>query len=337
MIKPLFFKDNILYILDQRELPFKETYIKCKTYSDVIYCIKNMVIRGAPAIGIAGGYGVLLAVKEAKSNRIKNFIKKVKKLLLSTRPTAYNLFYVVDRLTKKIFESPVSSKSILYKITLKELNKIIQENRKALFKIVKEGVKLIEKNSNVLTHCNTGVLACVDYGTALGIIIEAYKKRKINLVYVDETRPLLQGARLTVYELARSKVPYCLITDNMAAYLMQNNLIDCIIVGADRIANNGDTANKIGTYNLAVLASYHKIPFYVAAPFSTIDTKISCGKEINIEFRNENELKYIRKKLITFEDAKVLNPSFDITPAELITAIITERGIYRYPYDFSRF
>ncbi|MEM4368067.1 MAG: S-methyl-5-thioribose-1-phosphate isomerase [Candidatus Anstonellales archaeon] len=334
---PFFWKDNILYILDQRQLPFKKKYIKCTSYKDVVKCIKDMNIRGAPAIGLVGAYALVLAIKEADKKNIYDFIKLASQEIVASRPTAYNLSYCVNKLKKDIFSFyPSNNKDEIFREILKKANLLKEENKKNLLKIVEYGVKLIKKNSTILTHCNTGPLACGNVGTALGIIINAYYRKKINHVFVDETRPYLQGAKLTVLELDTAKVPYTLITDNMAAFVIKEKKVDCVIVGADRIARNGDTANKIGSYNLAILCRYHKIPFYVAAPFSSIDINIPSKEHIKIEFRSSKEVKYINDKLITLKQANVLHPAFDLTPACLITAIITERGIFKYPYDFSK-
>jgi methylthioribose-1-phosphate isomerase len=333
---PFFWKDAHLYILDQRKLPFKKFYIKCKTYRDVISCIKNMAVRGAPAIGIVSGYGMFLAIENFKNGDFKKYIEDVAKEFISCRPTAYNLTYVVNKVKDYIYSLKLEkpTKKDLLKI-FKKVEEIREGNKRSLQKIVKFGLRVLKKNSCVLTHCNTGALACGDIGTALGIIIEGYKRGKVKYVYVDETRPYLQGARLTMFELMDAGVPCCMITDNMAGYVIKEKKVDCIIIGADRIAKNGDTANKIGSYSLAILAKYHNIPFYVVAPTSSIDKNIESGKEIKIEYRDEDEVKYINGKLITLKNAKVIHPTFDVTPAELITAIITEEGIFRYPYEFS--
>ncbi len=333
---PFFWKNSHLFILDQRKLPFKNFYIKCKTYQDVINCIKNMAVRGAPAIGVVSGYGMFLAVMNFKKGDFKRYIENVAKEFISCRPTAYNLSYVVDKIKDYIYSLNIKeklTKNDLSKI-FKKVEEIREENKKALQKIVEFGLKILEKNSCVLTHCNTGALACGDIGTALGVIIEGYKRGKVKYVYVDETRPYLQGARLTMFELMNAGVPCCMITDNMAGYVIKEKKVDCIIIGADRIARNGDTANKIGSYTLAILAKYHNIPFYVVAPTSSIDKNIKSGKDIKIEYRDESEVKYVNGKLITLKNAKIIHPAFDVTPAELITAIITEEGIFRYPYNF---
>lgn len=338
-IHPFLWKNSCLYILDQKMLPFKKIYKRCISYKEVVLCIKNMTIRGAPAIGLVGGWGVVLALKEAVKKKLNKekfvkFVKQAVKEIISSRPTAYNLSYVVNRLQDIILAKKDCGLDKLYNMVIYEMEKLEEENRNSMIKIVEFGLQLLKNNSIVLTHCNTGALACGEIGTALGIIVEGYKKGKVKHVYVDETRPYLQGARLTMFELMSEGVPCSLITDNMAAYVVKEKQVDCIIIGADRIARNGDTANKIGSYNLAIIAKYHNIPFYVVAPFSSIDTQISSGDEIKIEQRSDKEVKYVNSKLITLKDAKVFHPAFDVTPAELITAIITERGVFNYPYKF---
>ena len=338
-IKTLFFKNRKLYILNQKLLPNKIQYVVCKKSKDIIYAIKNMIIRGAPAIGIAAAFGIAIASKEKNFNSFsqqKKYIIKTAKKLLETRPTAVNLKWAVERMLSKLKQYAESCLSItdLQNQLLAEAKKVLQEDIITNRKIAKNGVKLLKKNSVVLTHCNAGALACGGVGTALGIIIEAYHRKRIKMVYVDETRPYLQGARITTLELKLKGVPFTLITDNMAGYIMKTEKIDAIIVGADRIAKNGDTANKIGTYTLAVLAEAHKIPFYVAAPTSTIDKNIKTAKEIPIEERSIQEVVKISGIKIAPDGIKVRHPAFDITPSKLITAIITEKGIFRYPYRF---
>ncbi len=333
-LSPFYWKEDTIYVLDQRKLPFKKEYLKCSSYKDVALCIKDMVVRGAPVIGLVGGYGMVLALKESNKKNFKKIVKKAANLLISTRPTAYNLSYVVNEMKKYILENYKTYKENIFEVAYKKIEEIRQQNYNSMLNIAKFGASLIKPNSVVLTHCNTGPLACGDIGTALGIIIEAHRQGKIKEVFVDETRPYLQGAKLTMLELQLAKVPCTLITDNMAAYVIKEKKVDCIIVGADRIAKNGDTANKIGTYNLAILAKFHNIPFYVAAPTSTIDSNADSAGSIKIEYRSEKEVKYVNGKLITFKNAKVLHPAFDVTPAELISAIITDKGVFKYPYNF---
>ncbi len=336
-IKTLFWKDNFLYILDQKKLPFKISYVKCKTYIDVARCIKNMVIRGAPAIGVSSGYGFALGLKNLSTKNYNDFICRVNKIaknLVSTRPTAVNLFWAVERIRKYAIDIYNEKDNNIFEKVLLEAKKIHNEDIVCNTKISKTGAKLIKRDATILTHCNAGSLATSSVGTALGVIIEAYNQGKVKKVFVDETRPYLQGARLTMFELMKSGVPCELITDNMAGFVIKNRNVDYVIVGADRIARNGDTANKIGTYSLSILAKYHKIKFFVVAPTSTIDTSIEDGTKIPIEERSEEEVKYINKKLITLKGAQVYNPAFDITEAKNISAIITEKKVFTYPYKF---
>ncbi len=354
-LEPFYFErqDNCLYVLNQKILPLKIEYVRCVTCEDVVKSIKDMTVRGAPVIGLVAGYGFVLGIKEffdhyAKRlsedqiNKKKFFLKYISDLeskLVSTRPTAVNLSWTVNKI-KSFLITKLNSTNISRKIitlVLAEMKNIHQEIISQNLKISKLGYKLISKQKDkcvILTHCNAGTLATGGVGTALGIITELHRHKKIKTVYVTETRPYMQGARLTMFELISQGVPCELICDNMAGFVMKNKQVDCVIVGADRIAKNGDTANKIGTYSLSILAKYHNIPFYVAAPSSTIDTSISDGDKIVIEERSEEELKIVNGKLITLKNAKVYHPAFDITPAKLISAIITEKKVYRYPYKF---
>ncbi len=330
-IKPIEFKDNLLILIDQRKLPKKEEYFICKNYKDAIYAIKEMVVRGAPAIGVTAAYGIGLYVinENSKENLLKNF-DTICKEIADTRPTAVNLFWAIEKMRKKFEELKDKSLSEIKVEMLNEANKLFNEDIEINKKIGENGAKLIKDNSNILTHCNAGALATAGYGTALGVIRSAFYSGKNIHVYVDETRPFLQGSRLTAWELMKENIPCTLICDNMAGFLMKLRKIDSIIVGADRIASNGDTANKIGTYTLAVLAKKHNIPFYVAAPYSTFDFNIKTGKEIPIEERPGIEITEMFTKDSAPEGVKTFNPAFDVTDAELITAIITEREIL-YP------
>ena len=314
MVKTLYWKSGRLYILDQRLLPSKIKYVPCSSYQDVARCIKDMAIRGAPAIGVAAAYGMAIAAAR------RNDIRKAARELAATRPTAVNLFWAIERM-KRVEGGPEK--------LLAEAHKIYREDISINKKIGAFGAKLLKKNSVVLTHCNAGALATAGYGTALGVIRTARKQGKIKLVYVDETRPYLQGARLTAWELKQEKIPYCLITDNMAGHMMNTCPIKAVIVGADRVAANGDAANKIGTYSLSILAKYHNIPFYVAAPSSTIDLKTKTGRDIKIEERSVDEVTFINGKLIAPKGTTARHPGFDVTPAKNITAIITEFGAFK--------
>jgi len=324
--------NNRVELIDQRLLPEKERYVKCLTDKDIHMAIKTMKIRGAPAIGVAGAYGVYLGIRKSNAKDFRMFKKELDrtiKYLAGSRPTARNLFWALERVEERVGKNTGALVKKLKRIVLDEAHAILAEDRKTCRSIGRYGKELIAKGSRILTHCNAGGLATVDYGTALGVIFSA--RKKIKRVYVDETRPILQGARLTVWELMKAEIPTTLICDNMAASLMAKKEIDAVIVGADRIAANGDTANKIGTYNLGVLARYHKVPFYVAAPVSTFDLSMISGAEIPIEERSSSEVKKMGGKYLTVRDVDVRNPAFDVTPAKLITAIITERGIIWKP------
>ena len=325
-------KNNYVELIDQRLLPDKLHYVKCKTAKDIYDAIKKLKIRGAPAIGVAAAYGAYLGVRESKAKTFNAFCKELHKVVIyvaSARPTARNLFWALERMAERVNEDQKKSIDQIKLNMLKEAHKILDEDNRICLRIGTNGAKLIKKGSTLLTHCNAGGLATASYGTALGVIFSA--KKKIKHVYVDETRPVLQGSRLTAWEMVKNRVPATLICDNMAASLMKKKKIDAIIVGADRIADNGDVANKIGTYNLAVLAKYHKIPFYVAAPVSTFDLSIKTGRSIVIEERDDDEVRRVGKQNIAPKNMRVYNPAFDVTPAELVTAIITERGVIRRP------
>ena len=325
-------KNNKLRIIDQSALPAKLKYINCESAESVWKVIRNMKIRGAPALGVAAAYGVYLGVRNTSSGFFKKFRKTVK-YISTSRPTARNLFWALERMEKvanSIKNKPINQ---IKKRLLEEANIILKEDKDICRKIGHYGKRLIKNNDVILTHCNAGGLATADYGTALGVIFASKNAGLKIKVFADETRPVLQGARLTTWELMREKINTTLISDNMAAYLMSKNRITKIIVGADRIAANGDTANKIGTYGLAVSANYHKIPFYVAAPLSTIDLSITNGKYIPIEERDPDEIRKIGSTYIAPKNVKVFNPAFDVTPHELISAIITEKGIIRKPYN----
>lgn len=324
-------KDKVVMI-DQRMLPTEEVYVECHDYNQVAEAIEKMVIRGAPAIGVAAAFGVALGIlKVEKPDELEEELNLVFQRLKKTRPTARNLFWALDRM-KVTFEGNRNLElPHLQKRMVKEAQAIEREDYEANEKIGSWGKQLIKPGDSILTHCNAGALATAGYGTALGIIRSAFAENKNIQVYVDETRPFLQGARLTCWELDRENIPVILITDNMAGHLMQRDLISVVITGADRIVRNGDTANKIGTYTLAVLAKEHRIPFYVAAPLSTIDFSLENGSRIPIEERAPHEVREMEGKCLALPHIKVVNPVFDVTPAEYISAIITEKGIARPP------
>ncbi len=320
-------------ILDQRELPDEEVYLELDDYRDVASAITELKIRGAPAIGVAGSYGIALGASKIESEQKDDFLKKldaVMATIAATRPTARNLFWAIQRM-KKVAESGNDINEIKSAL-LKEAVKIHAEEVEATRKLSRFGTELIRDGDTVLVHCNAGPLATAGYGTALGIILFAKEQGKKVNVFTTETRPVLQGARITTWELKKAGIPVTLITDSMAGYFMRRGEIDCVIVGADRIAANGDTANKIGTYMLAVLAKENNVPFYVAAPTSTIDPSLASGDEIPIEQRKSEEVTHIRGVRIAPESVEVQNPAFDVTPHKYITAIITEKGIIRAPY-----
>ncbi|MFC2072980.1 S-methyl-5-thioribose-1-phosphate isomerase [Chloroflexota bacterium] len=324
---------NKVRILDQTRLPQEETYLELNRYQDIASAIVELKIRGAPAIGVAGAYAVALGALEIKLKPKDQFLEKLRiviQTIAATRPTARNLFQAIDRM-QQVAEAGKDVEEI--KTTLvQEAIKIHLEEAEATEKLSQLGAELIKDGFTILTHCNAGPLATTGYGTALGVIIQAKEQGKNIRVFADETRPLLQGARLTTWELKKVNIPVTLITDSMAGYFISRGEIDCVIVGADRIAANGDTANKIGTYTLAVLAKENGIPFYVAAPTTTIDPSIASGEEIPIEQRSQEEVTHIQGVGIAPEGIQAANPAFDVTPHKYITAIITERAIIREPY-----
>jgi len=324
---------NKVKILDQTQLPREEAYLELSHYQDIASAIVGMKIRGAPAIGIAGAYGVALGALKIESVARDEFLDKLRVItqnLAATRPTAKNLFWAIDRM-QQVAEAGKDVGQIK-KALVAEAVKIHAEEAEATRRLSQLGAELIRDGSTILTHCNTGPLATAGYGTALGVIIQAKEQGKGIKVLATETRPLLQGARLTTWELKRASVPFTLITDSMAGYFMERGEVDCVIVGADRIALNGDTANKIGTYSLAVLARENGIPFYVAAPTTTIDLSLASGDEIPIEQRSPVEVTHIQEVSLAPEGTQAANPAFDVTPHRYITAIITERGIVKEPY-----
>jgi methylthioribose-1-phosphate isomerase len=318
-------KNSRLDVLE-RDLPHRVRYIACLTHKDVARAIRDMSIRGAPAIGCAAAFGLALAAKERtfrRSEQLTAHMEKARLCLAATRPTAVNLFWALERMAR-LYKNP-AIKDIPTALEQEALG-IHAEDIASCHAIGDAGAKLLPKNAIVLTHCNAGALATAGYGTALGVIRSAHALGKIKRVYVDETRPYLQGARLTAWELAEEGIPYAILTDNMAGHIMKTEKVAAVIVGADRIAANGDAANKIGTYSLAILAKYHGVPFYVAAPFSTVDMKTPTGDQIPIEERSVAEVVHVRGLSIAPKGAHARHPAFDVTPAKLITAIITERG-----------
>lgn len=333
MIRTLSFDHKVLTLLDQRYLPQRVDYYTCNTYEDVIYSIKEMVVRGAPAIGAAAAYGYYMAA--ASFENASNYVEKLaiaSEEIYQARPTAVNLMWAVTRMRQKSAEIGHLSPSEQVEHLRQEAIAIHEEDIKMNQQIAEFGATLIEGNATILTHCNTGSLATTGVGTALGVIKEAYKQGKVLKVYADETRPRFQGARLTAWELVQEKIPSCLITEGTAATLIRDGAINCIIVGADRITLNGDTANKIGTFMLSALAKVYNVPFYIAAPTTTIDFDMIYGKDIEIEERDASEVTHIGEEPIAPEGICVFNPAFDVTPNENITAIITELGVIKPPY-----
>jgi methylthioribose-1-phosphate isomerase len=320
-------------ILDQTGLPGKEAYLELDDYHDIASAIVGLKIRGAPAIGVAGGYATALGGLKIEADTKADFIKELKGIIesiASTRPTARNLFRALERMQR----TAESLKDVgqIRQALVAEAVAIHSEEAEATLKLSQFGSELIKDGFTVLTHCNTGPLATAGYGTAFGVIRYAHEQGKRLKVIATETRPLLQGARLTAWELREFKIPFSLITDSMAGYFMSRGVVDCVIVGADRIALNGDTANKIGTYTLAVLARENNIPFYVAAPLTTVDPALASGDEIPIERRSPDEVTHIRGVAIAPEGTEALNPAFDVTPHPYITAIITDGGIIQVPF-----
>ena len=338
MIKTLEWTDSGVRFIDQTKLPTEETYVTCKTHEQVADVIRKMVVRGAPAIGVAAAMGIALGIKNSKAAtgaELKQEFERICDLIGKTRPTAVNLFWAIRRMRQKFEYFRMRTIPQIKQELIEEAQRMHAEDIAANQAMGRHGATLMPTSGGVLTHCNAGALATCGYGTALGVIRAAVEQGKKLHVYADETRPFLQGSRLTAWELMKDGIPTTVISDNMAGAMMKQGKIGAIVVGADRIAANGDVANKIGTYTVAVLAKEHAIPFYVAAPFSTIDLETSNGSTIPIEQRNAREVTHIAGKAIAPEGVEVENPAFDVTPGKYVTAIITERGIARAPYNES--
>jgi methylthioribose-1-phosphate isomerase len=337
-VKTLCWTEEGLELVDQTKLPGELVYITCRTPADVHDALKRLVVRGAPAIGVAAAYGLLLGLKDKRTESKTGFreaLSETAEYLKTARPTAVNLFWAVDRMLAAAKAAGDIEPPALYDVLRQEADAICEEDRESCRRLGRCGAELLSDGDTVLTHCNAGALATVDYGTALGVIYAAVESGKRISVYADETRPLLQGSRLTAWELGESGVPVTLICDDMAATVMSQGRIDAVIVGADRIAANGDTANKIGTLGLAILAQYYLVPFYVAAPMSTVDFAVATGKSIPIEERSPDEVRGFADCETAPDDVAVYNPAFDVTPASLINAIITDRGVVRPPFEKS--
>ena len=338
MIQTLEWTDNGVRFLDQTKLPTEEVYVTCKTHEQVADVIRNMVVRGAPAIGVATAMGIALAVKNSKAENVGDLKKEFDQaceIISKTRPTAVNLFWAIRRMQQKLERARIQPLNQIKQTLIEEARRMHAEDIAANQAMGRHGATLMPASGGVLTHCNAGALATAGYGTALGVIRAAVEQGKKIHVYADETRPFLQGSRLTAWEMMKDGIPTTVISDNMAGAMMKQGKIGAIVVGADRIAANGDVANKIGTYTVAVLAKEHGIPFYVAAPFSTVDLETSDGSKIPIEQRNSREVSHIAGKQIVPDGVEIENPAFDVTPAKYVTAIITERGIAKAPYSDS--
>ncbi len=338
IIKTLEWTDAGVRFIDQTKLPTEEVYVTCKTYEEVAGAIKTMIVRGAPAIGVAAGMGIALGVRDAKSDTADELaarFEQICKVIGSTRPTAVNLFWAIRRMQDKFAQLRDRSIAEIKREMVDEARRMHVEDIAANEAMGKHGAVLLPSNGGVLTHCNAGALATAGYGTALGVIRAAVESGKKLHVFADETRPFLQGSRLTAWELMKDNIPTTVISDNMAGAIMRQGKINAVVVGADRIAANGDVANKIGTYTVAILAKEHRIPFYVAAPISTVDLGTADGSKIPIEQRAATEVTHLVGKQLTPDGVGVENPAFDVTPHEYVTAIITERGVVRPPYSES--
>ena len=338
MLPTIDLQDDVIVMVDQRKLPAQEVYVRCRTAPEVAKAIRTMVIRGAPAIGVAAAYGLALGMKRSTAKGTRQFaveFQKICDLMAATRPTAVNLFWAIDRMKRAFADGAQAGESpdeIVARLE-REAKAIHDEDVANCRTMGGHGAEIVKDGARVLTHCNAGALATAGYGSALGVIRAAVEQGKKIAVFADETRPFLQGARLTAWELLRDGIATTVITESMAGPLMRSGDVDMVVVGADRIAANGDTANKIGTYTVAVLAKEHGIPFYVAAPWSTIDLATPDGSTIPIEERNPREVTHVGSHQLAPEGAHIRNPAFDVTPNKYITAIITERGVFRPPFE----
>jgi methylthioribose-1-phosphate isomerase len=337
MLPTIDWQGDAIVMVDQRKLPAQEIYVRCRTAQEVARAIRTMVIRGAPAIGVAAAMGIALGMSRSTAKGTRQFavdFQKICDMMASTRPTAVNLFWAIERM-KRVFAEMIRAGSSVAEIRARletEAIRIHNEDVESCRQLGAHGATLVPQTARVLTHCNAGALATAGYGSALGVIRAAVEQGKDVHVFADETRPFLQGARLTAWELVRDGIDTTVITDNMAGAMMRDGNIDLVVVGADRIAANGDTANKIGTYTVAILAKEHGLPFYVAAPVSTIDLSTPDGSHIPIEERHAKEITHVGAARMTPEGAHIRNPAFDVTPHKYISAIITERGVCRPPF-----
>lgn len=336
-IKAIEFKNDVIRLIDQRRLPVYNEIFECKNYLEVEYAIREMVLRGAPIIGVTAAYGAVLAAKEfiddgSSREEFFNKMNNALDILNKSRPTAVNLMWAIKRIRNILEENRDLELRDIYAKIMEEADTILSEDVEINRAMAKHGNKIVPQRASILTHCNTGALATAGYGTALGVIREAHYAGKDIFVYADETRPRLQGGRLTAWELVEENIPAKLIADNAAATLIRDGKVDIILVGADRIALNGDTANKIGTFMLSVVAKQYGVPFYIVAPTSTIDFDIDTGEEIHIEERSGEEVTHVYGNRVAPEGIDVYNPAFDVTPNENITGIVTEKGIVKAPF-----
>ncbi len=327
-IRTVDFIDGKVLLIDQLKLPEHYEIVTCTRWDEVYEAIRTMIVRGAPAIGVSAACGLALAAKDVKN--IDEF-KEIASTMRKARPTAVNLMWAVDRLLA-LAEKNKNDVTAMKNALIKEAHDMVEEDIAICKKLSQFGAEVVPQNARILTHCNAGALACAGYGTALGVIRAAHAQGKVKMVYADETRPRLQGGKLTAWEMVEEGIPVTVLSDNMAGYVMSKKMVDMVVVGADRIASNGDTANKIGTYGVAILAKEHNIPFYIAAPFSTIDMNIKSGTEIPIEERDHEEVTHMNGMRILAKGIKVFNPGFDVTPAKYITGFITEKGIIKPPF-----
>jgi len=328
MVQAMIWKSDRLELIDQRYLPFEKNYFVCRTAQDAANGIREMVVRGAPAIGVTAAYGLVLALQASPT---AGAFDAACELLAASRPTAVNLFDAIAYMKAGVGDVESGDAAARAEELAVAYHR---DDLKKSHAMGEHGAGILEGRRSVLTHCNTGSLATAGWGTALGVIRQLHKEERLEMVYADETRPFLQGARLTVWECHEDQIPVKLVTDGMGGYLMTHGMVDCVIVGSDRISALGDVANKIGTFMLAMAARYHNIPFIVAAPTTTIDRNLLHGKDIPIEQREETEITHVRGQCITAPNTRVFNPAFDVTPSELVSAIVTEEGVFRYPYDF---
>jgi len=340
-VYPVIWRNDSVFLIDQTRLPLEYSYVEISRSQDMAQAIKTMIVRGAPAIGVAAAYGMYFGAREIETSNRDKFLKhleQVAQMLRDTRPTAVNLFWAISRMLKTAYET-IGSIEEIQKTLLETAQAINKEDLQTCHKIGENGLKVLPETPEkltLLTHCNAGALATAGYGTALGVVRSAWRGGRLERLFADETRPRLQGAKLTTWECVQERIPVTLITDSMAAHCMKQDLIHAVVVGADRIAANGDAANKIGTYSLALVAKAHNVPFYVAAPLSTVDFSLTDGSQIPIEERNSREIYQVGETAIAPEGIDFYNPAFDVTPAELITAIITEEGVLA-PEDLRKY